>query len=300
MLLRYSAIVKRLEKSPATLKEIEAALERESELHGIDLKVSKKTIERDRLAINLVYKRSIQFNFSKKKYEIDKVENEQYSARLLEAFDIYNALNVNAALANHLEFKQQKPLGLENFHGLLHAIKNRLQVNIGYQTFEHEGPSLRKTNPYFLKEFKNRWYLIAKDLKGEILKTYGLDRITEIEITKKKFTFPVDKNPKEKFQHSFGVIDSVDGSVPEIVVLSFTPKQGKYIKTLPLHHSQEILIDNAEELRIRLKVYIAFDFIKEVLSYGDAVKVIEPASLIDTVKEVYRRALERYDDHGIK
>lgn len=300
MLLRYSAIIKRLEKSPATLKEIEAALEKESELHGVNLNVSEKTFKRDLNAINLLYKKSIQFNFSKKKYEIDKVENEQYSARLLEAFDIYNALNVNAALANHLDFEQQKPLGLENFHGLLHAIKNRLQVNISYQTFGYDEPSLRKTNPYFLKEFKNRWYLIAKDLKNGAVKTYSLDRIKEIEITKKPFTFPADQNPKEKFQHSFGVIDSIDGSIPEKVVLSFTRKQGKYVKTLPLHHSQEILIDNPEELRIRLKVYLAFDFIKEVLSYGDDVKIIEPVSLIEMVKEVYRKALERYDNNGIK
>lgn len=294
MLLRYSAIVKRLEKSPATLKEIEDTLEKESELHRVNLNVSEKTFKRDLNAINLVYKRSIQFNFSKKKYEIDKVENEQYSARLLEAFDIYNALNVNAALANHLDFEQQKPLGLENFHGLLHAIKNRLQVNISYQTFGYDEPSLRKTNPYFLKEFKNRWYLIAKDLKTETIKTYSLDRIAEIEITKKRFTFPVGENPKEKFQHSFGIIDSVGGSVPENVVLSFTPQQGKYIKTLPLHHSQEILVDNTQELRIRLKVYLAFDFVKELLSYGDGVKVIEPASLIEMVKDGHQKAFEQY------
>lgn len=294
MLLRYSAIIRRLEKSPATLKEIEVYLEKESDVHGISLNVSKKTFKRDLDAINLLYKRSIRFNFSKKKYEIDKIENEQFSVRLLEAFDTYNALNLNAALAEHLDFEKQKPLGLENFHGLLHAIKNRLQVNINYQTFWHEEPSLRKTNPYFLKEFKNRWYLIGKDLKDETIKTYGLDRITEIEITKKKFTYPVDQNPKEKFRHSFGIIGSVDGSVPEKVVLSFTAQQGKYVKTLPLHQTQEILIDNPEELRIQLKVYIVFDFIKELLSYGNGVRVIEPTSLIDAVKEAHRKAFEQY------
>ncbi|MVN21265.1 helix-turn-helix transcriptional regulator [Mucilaginibacter arboris] len=294
MLLRYSAIIRRLEKSPATLKEIESDLEKESKLHGVDLKVSKKTFKRDLDAINLLYKRSIQFNFSKKKYEIDKVKNELFSDRLLEAFDTYNALNINAALSEHLDFEKQKPLGLENFHGLLHAIKNRLQVNLNYQTFWHEERSLRKTNPYFLKEFKNRWYLIAKDLKDNTIKTYGLDRITGIEITKKKFTYPINQNPKEKFQHSFGIIGSIDGSVPEKVILSFTVQQGKYVKTLSLHQSQEILINNEKELRIQLKVYIAFDFIKELLSYGDGVKVIEPASLIDVVKEAHRRAFKLY------
>lgn len=293
-LLRYNAIIKRVKQTPATLQEIESYLERESEIHGVNLKVSKKTFKRDLDDINSLYQKSIRFDFSKKKYWIEELENEDFNNRLLESFEMFNALKINAGLSDHLDFEKRKALGLENFHGLLHAIKNRQQLNFNYQTFYYEEPVLKKTNPYLLKEFKNRWYLIAKDLKDEQIKTFGLDRISAIDITKKKFTYPVRNNPKEKFLHSFGIIGSVEGSVPEKVILSFTSQQGKYVKTLPLHHSQEILIDNPEELRIQLKIYIAFDFIKELLSYGDGVKVIEPQSLIDEVKEVYWKAFERY------
>lgn len=293
-LLRYNAIIKRVKQTPATLQEIESYLERESEIHGVNLKVSKKTFKRDLDDINSLYQKSIRFDFSKKKYCIEELENKDFNNRLLESFEMFNALKINAGLSDHLEFEKRKSLGLENFHGLLHAIKNRQQLNFGYQTFYYEELVLKKTNPYFLKEFKNRWYLIAKDLKDEQIKTFGLDRISAIDITKKKFVYPVKNNPKEKFQHSFGIIGSVEGSVPEKVVLSFTNYQGNYIKTLPLHHSQQILIDNKEELRIQLKVYLAFDFVHELLYYGDSLKVIEPQSLIDTVKEAHRKALERY------
>jgi len=293
-LLRYSAIIKRVKQAPATLKEIESYLKRESEIHGVNLKVSKKTFKRDLDDINSMYRKNIQFDFSKKKYFIEDLENEDFNNRLLESFEMFNALKINASLSDHLDFEKRKSLGLENFHGFLHAIKNRQQLNFNYQTFYYEEPVLKKTNPYLLKEFKNRWYLVAKDLKDEQIKTFGLDRISAIDITKKKFTYPVKNNPKEKFQHSFGIIALVEGSVPETVVLSFTNHQGNYIKTLPLHHSQEILIDNEQELRIQLKVYIAFDFVQELLSYGDSMKVIEPQSLIDTVKEAYMKALERY------
>lgn len=293
-LLRYNAIIKRVKQAPATLQEIESYLERESEIHGVNLKVSKKTFRRDLDDINSMYQKNIQFDFSKKKYWIEELENEDFNNRLLESFEMFNALKINAGLSDHLDFEKRKSLGLENFYGLLHAIKNRQQLNFSYQTFYHAEPVLKKTNPYFLKEFKNRWYLIAKDLKDENIKTFGLDRISAIDITKKKFTNPIKYNPKEQFQHSFGIIGSIEGSVPETVVLSFTNHQGNYIKTLPLHHSQQILIDNPQELRIQLKVYIAFDFVHELLSYGDSVKVIAPQSLIDAVKEVYRKALERY------
>lgn len=294
-LLRYNAIIKRVKQAPATLQEIESYLERESEIHGVNLKVSKKTFKRDLDDINSLYRKSIRFDFSKKKYCIEDLENEDFNDRLLESFEMFNALKINAGLSDHLDFEKRKALGLENFHGLIHAIKNRQQLNFSYQTFYYDEAVLKKTNPYLLKEFKNRWYLVAKDLKDEQIKTFGLDRISAIDITKKKFVYPVTNNPKEKFQHSFGIIGSVEGSVPEKVVLSFTSHQGKYIKTLPLHPSQEILIDNEQELRIQLKVYIAFDFIHELLSYGDSMKVVEPQSLIDTVKEAYLKALERYE-----
>jgi predicted DNA-binding transcriptional regulator YafY len=70
-----------------------------------------------------------------------------------------------------------------------------------------------------------------------------------------------------------------------IVILSFDPLQGKYIKSLPLHESQQIIADNEDELRIRLKLFITHDFYMELLSYGDNLKIIKPQSLIDDVKK---------------
>jgi len=78
------------------------------------------------------------------------------------------------------------------------------------------------------------------------------------------------------------------------VVLSFDPYQGKYMKTQKLHSSQKILIDNETEFRVQLKVYIAFDLVKELLSYGSDLKVIEPLSLINQIKEAHKAAFERY------
>lgn len=78
------------------------------------------------------------------------------------------------------------------------------------------------------------------------------------------------------------------------VVLSFDPFQGKYIKSLPLHESQEVLIDDKHEIRVRMKVYLTHDFIMEILSYGDNVKVIQPESLITELKHSYKSALKQY------
>jgi len=70
--------------------------------------------------------------------------------------------------------------------------------------------------------------------------------------------------------------------------------QGKYIKSLPLHETQKILIDNDKELRISLEIYLTYDFKQEILSYGENVKVIEPKHFAEELKETYLAALEKY------
>jgi len=64
---------------------------------------------------------------------------------------------------------------------------------------------------------------------------------------------------------------------------------------MPLHESQQILIDNEEELRIKLKVFITEDFLMEILSHGERVRVIEPKSLVEDIKNIYEEVLEGYE-----
>lgn len=293
-LLRYSNIIKKLRSGPANLKEIQLHLDNESDLQGYDLKTSVRTFQRDLDDIRSLFQIDIRFDFSVKKYRIESADNEEYNERILDAFDTINALHLNDGMSNFLDFEKRRASGLEHFHGILHTIKNRYQLNFTYQSFWQEEAYIRKTNPYLLKEFKGRWYLIAKDLRDEKVKTYALDRFQNLDITKKRFSYPSGFDPREKFKNSFGIINSVDGSIPERLVLSFDPHQGQYVKTQPLHHSQKILVDDDCEFRIELRVYIAFDLLKELLSFGSALKVIEPQSLVDMIKEEHQAALGRY------
>jgi predicted DNA-binding transcriptional regulator YafY len=81
---------------------------------------------------------------------------------------------------------------------------------------------------------------------------------------------------------------------PKEIILSFDPDQGKYIKTLPLHESQQILIDKEDKLQIKLTLYITYDFIMELLSHGEKVKVLKPGSLADEIKAIHQKAFEKY------
>lgn len=106
------------------------------------------------------------------------------SVKLLKkfGFDIFNALNISDRLSNYIHFEKRHPQGTENLYGLLHAIKNKVQITFSYQKFWEDEISQCIAEPYALKEFKNRWYVLANDLKDRKVKSFALDRLSEVEI----------------------------------------------------------------------------------------------------------------------
>ncbi len=229
---RYFLIIKKLQKKPASLAEIFDYLEKESAFKDYDFTISKRTFQRDLDDIKTIFDIFIQYDFSKKVYFIEDRGRQEITDRILEAFDTINALNLSDRLSNHIHFEKRKPQGTEHLYGLLHAIKNKVQVSFTYQKFWEEELSSRTVEPYALKESKNRWYILANDLKDKQVKTFALDRITDLEISNKRFQIPANFNVNEYFKYSFGII-SPNEMKPEEVILSFDPIQGKYIKSLP-------------------------------------------------------------------
>ena len=292
-LARYSLIIKKLRKFHATFEEIADYLAFESELQEYDFNVSKRTFQRDLNDIRSLYNIDIVYDPFKKAYKIDHDQSHAHE-RILEAFDTFNALNISDRLSRHIHFEKRRPQGTENLYGLLHAIKNNLQISFTYQKFWKDEPEIRSVKPYALKEFKNRWYLLANNLKDNKVKTFALDRLTALEITKSKFQLPSNFNVDDYFKYCFGII-TPNHQKAEEVILSFEPFQGKYIKTLPLHESQTILKDNDEELLVKLNLFITHDFMMELLSLGANVKVIQPIVLTEEIKSNFQKALKRYE-----
>jgi len=290
---RYNLIIKKLRKHPATFTEIADYLARESEIQEYDFNISIRTFQRDRKDIFSIYNIDIQYDFARKVYYIDLEEQPDLNERILEAFDTFNALNLTDRLSQHIHFEKRKPQGTENLHGLLHAIKNRVEIRFVHQKYWEDESTNRHVEPYALKEFKNRWYLLAKDLKDGQIKSFGLDRLTELKILTKSFEFPGDFDVNEHYKYCFGII-SPNSERPEDVILSFNAFQGKYIKSLPLHESQEVLIDNEEELRIRLKLFLTHDFFMELLSYGTNLEVLQPESLRYELKATCEQIAKTY------
>ncbi len=289
---RYFLIIKKLRR-PTTFEELEKHLDIKSELDDKNYRISKRTFQRDLNDIRELFNFEIEFRDSS--YIINDKNLDIYKERFLESLDIFNALHFTERLSDYICFEKRKPQGTEKLYDLLQAIKEKQSIHITYHKFWEDQISKRILKPLALKEFRSRWYLIATDKKDNKIKTFGLDRIEDFERSKEPF--PDDKpfNIDDHYKYSFGIISPNDYPLEE-VILSFTEEQGKYIKTLPLHHTQEILIDNQKELRIKLQLYITHDFKMELLSYGDQVKVIHPKSLVNDMKKMFRNALRRYEN----
>ncbi len=292
---RYSLIIKKLRKKPSTFDEIADYLDRQSELEEYNFNISKRTFQRDLIDIREVYKIDIQYDRSQQHYFISDDEHPEINERILEAFDTFNALNMSDRLSNSIYFEKRKPQGTENLNGILHAIRNGKKLSFSYISFLEEELTERVVEPYALKEFGHRWYIVGNDTKDNKIKTFGLDRLSDMEISKQKFELPPEFNVNEYYRHCFGII-SPNSPNPFKIELWFNSVQGKYIKSLPLHESQKVLSDTEKGLTIELELYLTHDFVMEILSYGGNVKVIKPKQLINLVKTAYKEGLAMYDD----
>lgn len=297
---RYLLILKKLKVKPyATYEELQAYIDNQFEYlqmqdDGLQIGFSKRTLQRDIKEISNIFGIDIEYSKSEKGYFISQSENENMNfQRMMEAFEIFNSLNMAHDLKPFIHLEKRKPQGTENLYGLLHAIKNKFQIKFTYQKFWEEEPSKRIAEPYALKEFKSRWYIMAKDMKDNHIKSFALDRLTNLEITTLHFQYNTNYNIEQNYRYCFGII-SPNEEEPQDIILSFEPFQGKYIKTLPLHETQKVLVDNDDELKIKLKLYLTHDLLMELLSFGDNVKVIEPKTLADEIKQAHEMAFKQY------
>jgi predicted DNA-binding transcriptional regulator YafY len=291
-IIRLSLILRKLRSKACTFEEIYDFLMQEGEIQSYNFDISKRTFQRDLQDIASIFSIDIDYDFSNRKYYI--AEEGPANDRLLEAFDTFSALNVRERMSDILLFEDRKPLGTDHLHGIMHAIKQQKLIKFSYSKYWEEGSTTRTLVPYAMKEFNHRWYVVGKDHIKQEIRIFGLDRIKDLQILKEGYE-AANFSVQDYFKHCFGIIRPDDEkSAPEEVILSFNPFKGKYIKSLPLHHSQQLLVDNEEETRVSIKVYITHDLMMEILSHGHEVDVIGPIGLRKKVKDELESALKTY------
>lgn len=291
---RYHLIIGKLRGDGMDYNTLMDSLRIEEELQGYKYAVSKRTFARDIEDISSIFDINILYDKIRKVYYIDSDTNKQADNRLFEAYDTLNALSINNNAREFIHFENRSPKGTEHFHGLLYAIKNRKIVQFDYLKQLDTVSSVRNLEALGLKEYRSRWYVVGNEVGSTIVKTFCLDRISDLCITNLHF-YPLEGfNLRTFFYNVFGVTNS-NGCESEEVILSFTPKEGRYIKAMPLHETQEVLIDNEKEIRVKLDIYPTYEFMMEILSMGSDVKVLAPEIFRKHVVNMLKNTIAKYD-----
>lgn len=260
-------------------------LEQKFHKRGFKLKFSEKTFKRDRKQIFDLLEMESSYSRADKNFKITDFEIDFESENIVDSVLLVDAYRQTKGNSKIMLFQKRKARGLDHLNGLLHAIQNRKVISFDYHKFWEEDAEKRVVESYALKEFNDRWYLLATEMhkEGFLLKTFGLDRISALEIHHSTFKRQ-QINAEEIFKNSFGII-STFGKSPQEILLSFDVVQGKYVKSLPMHHSQEVVSESKEKLVVKLVLVPTFDFIQEILSHGELVEVISPQNLRNEIKE---------------
>jgi proteasome accessory factor B len=294
---RTKSIVKRLNTKPySSFEEINAYIQKEFEYaNDFDDAVftfSKRTFQRDLKEIYEVW--GIQIGFSKKNKGYYIVKDAVYtdsSQRLFEVYEMMTALQIAEDLSDIVHFEDRKPLNIHYFDDVIVAIKKRVFLNIQYRKFGAELVTTAKIAPYGLKEYKHRWYIIAK--VDEKVRIYALDRIVEIEKLSEKFIWDKSIDINSLYENSFGIYIQSEKE-PELIEIQAQTRIAPYIKSLPLHHSQKVLLERITYTTFQLTLVITEELVSELLSFGKDIKVLKPQSLRKTIIHHLKSNLENY------
>lgn len=207
----------------------------------------------------------------------------------------------NEDLSQFIQFEKSTISQGNEFLGpLLQNIRYQQVCVIHYRGFLATEEKRYLIHPLLLKEYGNRWYLIAHvpDRGGRL--TFGLERITALQPENDWFSRPDDFDPQRFFRYSIGITESK--ADPVEVILRFDRVAGMLVSTQPLHSSQQTLSNTDEGIRIRLEVIPTMELITEILSFGSQVMVESPPELAAQIAGEWKKALGRqnyiFDNHS--
>ena len=184
---------------------------------------------------------------------------------------------------------------------VMKAMKKKVRVAVKYRRYESDNITSVDFEPYCLKLFNQRWYVLAhfhrnatsEKEERDYYGVYSFDRIQEMALTDVKFEVRDDFDAQEYFSECFGVVVG-DGTPAERIILRAYGKQRYYLYDLPLHHSQKQIGQGENYYDFEFYVRPTYDFCGHILSLGNQLKVIYPQTLADRISLMAMDTLKMY------
>ena len=198
--------------------------------------------------------------------------------RLLNLMSMDSLLKDSKNLRDKILF-EPVPSGDKFLAPIIEALRDEYVIQITHQGFGKAYPSIYLVEPYCLKMFKQRWYMLAYSPSTDDMRVYGLDRIHALEPTTQRYKLPKDFDAERYFKNTYGV--SFADDQPEEVKVKISAYQANFLRSLPIHASQEEIECNDEFSIFRYFVVPTFEFMQELRKYGSELEVLSPQSLRD-------------------
>ena len=213
---------------------------------------------------------------------------------------LFNTLTVSNLMMDSISIKdkvlfEEIPDGEQYLPDILEALKKNLVLGMSYQSYTRDEANTFEVEPYCLKAFKQRWYLVARSPYYEKNMIYSLDRVKWLGLTDKNFKYPKNFNSEEFFEDCFGIIADLKVGV-ETVKLKVSAGQANYLRSLTLHQTQKEIKRTDEYSIFTVRLRPTFDFRQEILSQGCDIEVLEPKWFRDEVAEISKHMWNKYKD----
>lgn len=210
---------------------------------------------------------------------------------VLNSTSVSNMLSASRDVSNRI-FLEQVPSARRFLDMVVDSLRRNVRLCFDYSPY-YRSQTTRGIllEPYFLKIFRQRWYITGFNVADGKIKTYALDRMDSVHVTTESFDVPADFDAASYSRDAFGIIFS-QGDVYNVVIRADI-RQAKYLRTLPLHQSQQEMIhDSFSDFHYRLR--ITPDLVRELLSFGPSIEVIAPPQLRAMMEDSLTQTLARY------
>ena len=276
-----------------TFEEINARWMR-SQLNETGEEMPKRTFHNHREAVQQMFDINIECDkrggYAYYIENSDDMERGDVRSWLLNTFAVNNLINESHKLKSRIQF-ENIPSGQKFLTPIIEAMRDNMVIRVTYHPYW--GDEFTATiYPYFIKVFKQRWYMIGWNDYNQKIRIYGLDRMNAVEITEEKFQMPKDFEPEEYFANCYGIDHRDD---PQRVVLRTTPYQANFIRALPIHHTQQEE-KTTEEYSI-FSYYLCphtYDFKQAIMSLMGEAEVLEPQTLRDEISSIIKDMAAKY------
>jgi hypothetical protein len=225
------------------------------------------------------------------------LDNNKLSKWLLNKYSIPKDFATFNGLKDRI-LLEEIPLGHAFLSPIMEALLHNMELKVDYQRYEseQEEENLQEFHiqPYALKVFNRRWYLLGYIKEKNGLRTIALDRILDMKVFSTNFEMPEDFDAKKYFANVIGIFVNKDLPVTKVKIRVYGI-QAEYLRSTPLHKSQsEVRSKHGEFAEFTYRLCITPELVSQLLAMGDKVEVLEPQELREDIKVKIKNSMERY------